>query len=127
MAAMKILAVAALLVAAVTAGVVKLDANNFDDIVLDASKDVFVKFYAPWCGHCTRMAPAWEELAKSQADNKDVVIAELDADAHRSTASKFGIRGFPTIKLFSKSNKAGKDYQGARDAASFANFLKANL
>jgi protein disulfide-isomerase-like protein len=125
---MKVLAVCALLVAVVAAaGVVKLDSNNFATIVEDPTKDVFVKFFAPWCGHCTRMAPAWEELAKSQADNQDVVIAELDADAHRDAASKYGIRGFPTIKLFSKTNKAGKDYQGARDAASFGNFLKANL
>ena len=128
MAVMKILAIAALLVAAVSAaGVVKLTADNFNEIVKDPSKNVFVKFYAPWCGHCTRMAPAWEELAKNQADNADVVIAELDADAHRSTAQDFGVRGFPTIKLFTKTNKNGKDYQGARDVNSFNNFLKANL
>ncbi len=124
---MRVLVALALVAAVATAGVVKLNANNFDEVVMDSSKDVFVKFFAPWCGHCTRMAPAWEELAKSQESNADVVIAELDADAHRSKAQEFGIRGFPTIKLFTKANKAGKDYQGARDANSFANFLKANL
>ena len=124
---MKVLLIAALLVAATVAHkVVTLDASNFDSIVLDSNKDVFVKFYAPWCGHCTRMAPAWEALADSNT-NENLVIAELNADAHGQVASKFGVRGFPTIKLFTKTNKAGKDYSGARDVNSFNNFLQANL
>jgi protein disulfide-isomerase-like protein len=127
MAVMKVLLIFALVVAAVSAKVVQLTSDNFDEIVLDASKDVFVKFYAPWCGHCTKMAPAWEELAKKQESNDNVIIAELDSDAHRAKAQNYGVRGFPTIKLFSKKNKAGKDYQGGRDVSSFDNFLKANL
>jgi protein disulfide-isomerase A6 len=124
---MKALVVCALLVASVIAGsVVVLDESNFDSVVLDAEKNVFVKFYAPWCGHCTRMAPAWDELAAKNTDDS-VVIAKLNADAHGSLAQKFGVRGFPTIKLFTKTNKGGKDFQGARDVASLENFLKANI
>ena len=118
--------VMALVAATALAGsVVVLDGNNFDSIVLDKSKDVFVKFYAPWCGHCQRMVGTWNELAEKN-DNDDVVIAKVDADAHREVGSKFGVRGFPTLKWFSKSDKSGKDYQGGRDLASFQNFVKAN-
>ena len=122
----KLIVLAALLVAMVAASVVNLTPENYDTVVNDPSKDVFVKFFAPWCGHCVRMAPAWEELAKNN-QNGDVVIAEVDAAAHQELAQKNGIRGFPTIKLFTKANKAGIPYQGARDTAALDSFLKANL
>ncbi len=123
----KFLIVAALLVAIVAANVVKLTPETYDTIVNDGSKDVFVKFYAPWCGHCVRMAPAWEELAKSNAANENLVIAEVDASQYQELAQKNGIRGFPTIKLFTKGNKAGIPFQGARDLAGMDSFLKANI
>ena len=40
--------------------------------------DHFIKFYAPWCGHCQKLAPAWAELAKAFEDNAKVKIAKLD-------------------------------------------------
>merc|ERR1712166_399369 len=42
--------------------VVKLVGENFKGIVEDPTKDVFVKYYAPWCGHCKTIAPKWAEL-----------------------------------------------------------------
>jgi thiol-disulfide isomerase/thioredoxin len=48
----------------------------------DPTKDVFVKYYAPWCGHCKKMAPAWIELAEYLKDVEDVIIAEVDATAN---------------------------------------------
>ena len=121
-----LVAAVAVFVAAVmvAASVVTLTTDNFDSIVLDATKDVFVKFYAPWCGHCVRMQPAWEELAKA---NTGAVIAELDADKYGAVSQKFGVRGFPTIKLFTKADKSGKDFKGARDFKSLADFVKANI
>jgi len=124
---MKVLFAALLVLAAallVNAEVVKLTAENFDSIVLDETKDVFVKFFAPWCGHCVRMQPAWEELSTS---NTGAVIAELDATQHQAASSKHGVRGFPTLKLFTKKDKSGKPYQGGRDLDSFKKFLAANL
>ncbi len=72
------------------------------------------------------MAPAWDELAASESSDT-TVIAKLDASAHGDLAQRFGVRGFPTIKLFTKADKTGKPYQGARDKDSLANFLKANI
>jgi protein disulfide-isomerase-like protein len=119
------IAVLALLACAVAAaGVVTLNSENFDEIVMDHSKDVFVKFYAPWCGHCTSMAPAWTQLA---ATHGDVVIAELDADASRDVAVTHGVSGFPTVKLYTKNDKSGKDFRGARDLKAWTAFLKTHV
>jgi protein disulfide-isomerase A6 len=107
-----------------TAEVVKLTDANFDSIVLDSNKDVFVKFFAPWCGHCVRMAGAWEDLSKQMPN---VVIAELDVTGNNAAGQRHGVRGFPTLKLFPKNDKQGKNYQGARDVKSFKAFLEANL
>jgi protein disulfide-isomerase A1 len=56
--------------------------TTFEAIVMDSSKDVLVKYYAPWCGHCKSLAPVWEELGQHYADNSDLVIAKFDATAN---------------------------------------------
>jgi protein disulfide-isomerase A6 len=51
---------------------VDLDDDSFDKIVLDKSKDVFVEFYAPWCGHCKRLEPDYQKFADVFANENDV-------------------------------------------------------
>lgn len=53
--------------------------SEWENIVLDPTKDVLVKYYAPWCGHCKALAPHWEDLGKHFADNDSIVIAKFDA------------------------------------------------
>jgi len=104
---------------------VDLTTDNFDSIVLDETKDVLVEFYAPWCGHCKKLAPDYEKVAAAFAGDSDkVVIAKLDADAHNSFGSKYGVSGFPTIKWFGKENKdAPETYESGRDVQSFVDFV----
>ncbi|XP_042054821.1 probable protein disulfide-isomerase A6 isoform X2 [Salvia splendens] len=110
-------------IAAVTSNVVVLTPANFNEIVLDEKKDVLVEFYAPWCGHCKSLAPIYEKVATAFNLEEDVVIANLDADAHKDLAEKYGITGFPTLKFFSKNNKGGEDYNGGRDVDDFVTFI----
>merc|ERR1711988_1976463 len=53
----------------------------------------FVKFFAPWCGHCKSMAPAWEEVATQLKGQ--VNVAEVDCTLHHDLRERFEIKSFP--------------------------------
>lgn len=75
--------------------------------------DWLVEFYAPWCGHCKTLAPTWESLAEWARDEQvPVSIAKVDATVHSLTARRFGIRGYPSLRLLSQGRVY--EYQGPR-------------
>lgn len=97
--------------------------KNFKQTVLDSDDDVFVKFYAPWCGHCKKIAPIWEELANDLKEVKGLVVGKFDATANE--VDGVDIRGYPTLKFYPKGNKAEAiDYDGGRELDDFKNWLK---
>ena len=60
----------------------------------------FVKFYAPWCGHCQRLEPTWISLADAAAaSGADFKVAEVDCTVETDLCKVFGIRGYPTLNL----------------------------
>jgi len=97
--------------------------KNFDSIVNDKKKDVFVEFYAPWCGHCKKLTPIWDELGEAFEDNENIVIAKMDATANAAPEG-LDIRGFPTLIFFPADNKEGTPYSGERDLDSLIKFVK---
>ena len=112
---------AALAVAATaSASGLSLTKDNFDEKT--AGKTVFLKMFAPWCGHCKAMAPAWEKLMEKYADHADVLVAEVDctSDDGKAICDENGVRGFPTLKYGSVD--ALEDYQGGRDYDDFEKF-----
>nr|XP_055195812.1 protein disulfide-isomerase A2 isoform X3 [Nyctereutes procyonoides] len=96
--------------------------KNFEQVAFDETKNVFVKFYAPWCTHCKAMAAAWEALAEKYKDHEDIVIAELDATANELEA--FPVHGFPTLKYFPAGpGRKVIEYKSTRDVETFSKFL----
>jgi protein disulfide-isomerase-like protein len=98
--------------------VVVLTTENFDANV--ASGDWLVEFYAPWCGHCKKLAPIWDELAGKTERN----VAKVDCTVEKELMNRFGVRGFPTIKYFT----GGKvyDYKGARTVPAFQKYMESD-
>lgn len=98
--------------------------KEYEKIVKDSSKDVFVKYYAPWCGHCKKLAEPWKELATKMSNYPNLVIGKFDATANEAEGVE--IRGYPTLIFYPKDNKEGISYDGERDVASFEAWLKEN-
>ncbi|PWA61544.1 PDI-like 1-4 [Artemisia annua] len=78
--------------------------NNFDEIVLDESKDVLLEIYASWCGHCQALEPTYNKLAKHLRGIDSLVIAKMDGTTNEHPRAKSD--GYPTILFFPAGNKS---------------------
>ncbi|KAM0748041.1 protein disulfide isomerase [Meredithblackwellia eburnea MCA 4105] len=105
-----------------------LVADEFDEVVADTSKDLFVEFYAPWCGHCKKLKPTWDTLGeKYSAAKEKITIAKFDATENDVPASAgFKVAGFPTIKFRAAGTEEWISYEGDRSLESLVEFLDAN-
>jgi len=114
---------AALAEVEVEEGVLVLNAENFDEVT--ASKDlVLVEFYAPWCGHCKNLAPHYAKAA-AELEPLGISLAKVNADTdeNRPLASRFDVKGFPTLKVFRKG-AAPTDYEGGRTTDTIVAYMK---
>jgi len=94
---------------------------------MDPTKDVLFEMYAPWCGHCKKLVPIYDELAKKVKDSgaDNLVIAKMDATANDSPHPKYQAKGYPTLFFAKAGNKENPiPYKGERDLKGFVNFLK---
>jgi len=107
----------------VASNVIDLTPANFDEVILNSGKPALVEFFAPWCGHCKSLAPVYEQLADSFASQSKVIIAKVDADAHKDLGKRFGIQGFPTLKWFDGKSDTPEDYSSGRDLSSLTKFI----
>jgi thioredoxin domain-containing protein 5 len=90
----------------------------------------FVKFFAPWCGHCKRMAPTWEKLAENYVDNEGVTIAHVDCtdeeNKNRALCDGEGVNGFPTLNIYKDGEKV-EEYNGKRDLDALVEFVDKHI
>ena len=93
------------------------------EMVVDSESDVFIKYYAPWCGHCQQMAPMWEELANELKDVQGLVLADMDTTSNEVEGLE--LEGFPTLKLYLKGKKtAPLEFDGDRTPEDLKAYLK---
>lgn len=99
-----------------TSNVVELTPTNFDNLVVKGEQIWIVEFFAPWCGHCQQLVPEYEKAANAL---KGVIkVGAVNADEHKELAGRYGVRGYPTIKIFgtNKNRAMAEDYTGQRTA-----------
>jgi len=99
-------------------------AKNFDELVTKNEKDVLVEFYAPWCGHCKKLTPIYDELGEKMAE-EDVEIVKMDATAN-DVPPTFDVKGFPTLYWLPKSSKKPVSYNGGRELNDFIKYIAEN-
>jgi protein disulfide-isomerase A6 len=115
----------ALLAVAQASNVVSLTSSNFDSFV-GGPKGAFVKFYAPWCGHCKALAPDYEKVADMFGKSPKVTVAEVNCDEDKPLCGRFSVNGYPTLKFFPSQSIKPTDYKGSRTADEIATFIEQN-
>lgn len=88
---------------------------NFDQTVLQSDVPVLVDFTATWCGPCRQIAPLVDQLADEYAGKAKVT--KLDIDESPGIASRFGIRGVPTLLMFKGGQLVGQRVGAAPKSA----------
>ena len=115
---------AAALLLAATAQATMLTPDNWD--AETGGKTVFLKFFAPWCGHCKKLKPDWDKLMDAFDGSKSALVADVDCTAEgKPLCESNGVQGFPTLKWGDPS--ALESYEGARSYDALKKFADENL
>lgn len=102
-----------------------LTGKDFDDVVNKPGTHVLVEFYAPWCGHCKKLEPEYNQLGEHFKDNDKVIIAKMDSTANEVAAVQ--VSGFPTLKFFPADSEEIVDYDGERTKDGMVEFIEKQI
>ena len=109
--------------------VLQVDAKNYDSVIAKSNYTSIVEFYAPWCGHCKNLKPAYEKAATSLSGLAKVAAVNCDEDSNKAFCGSLGVQGFPTLKIVKPSKKPGgkgvpQDYPGERSTKAIVDAVK---
>lgn len=102
---------------------VPLTGETFQTLVTTTQDPWFIKFYAPWCGHCQAMAPTWDQMAKKLQDKLN--IGEVNCEKERRLCKDVGVKGYPTIHFFRGGERV--EYDGLRGLGDFVSYTSKAL
>ena len=92
------------------------------------AQDVLLLVYAPWCGHCKKLEPIYEEFGKLAADSvsarQALVVAKMDGTANKLPEEKYKVTGFPTVWFFKKGSDTPIKFTGERTVNGLASFVQ---
>ena len=104
--------------------VITISDNEFDSSIIQCGKPALVDFWAEWCQPCKMLAPTIEEIA-GEYDGR-VFVGKLNVDDNPATATKFGIRGIPTLLLF-KDGQVVQQMVGVKSKAEIKKIIDENI
>lgn len=101
-----------------------IDGAGFERLMVNDERLIIADFWAPWCGPCRSMAPAFEEAARSFP--LKVMFVKINTEEQQSLAARFGIRSIPTVIAF-KNNQMVDQFSGALPASEIIRWVHAQL
>ncbi|BFZ58158.1 protein disulfide-isomerase precursor [Savitreella phatthalungensis] len=108
---------------ALASDVLSLTGATFES-TLSEKPLALVEFFAPWCGHCQKLAPEYETAATELKNKPDIAIAKVDCTEETELCASQGVQGYPTLKLFRGGDKDnGTPYPGARKADAIISYM----
>ncbi|KAG4441053.1 hypothetical protein IFR05_003461 [Cadophora sp. M221] len=103
-----------------TSKVIQLDGKSYDRLIAQSNYTSIVEFYAPWCGHCKNLQPAYEKAAANLQGLAKVAAIDCDEEMNKPFCGQMGVQGFPTLKIVKPGKTPGRPivepYEGPRTA-----------
>ena len=102
---------------------VELTGETFSKMIARTDIPVVVDFWAPWCGPCNMMAPAFQQAAQQLQPN--VRLAKVNTEDHQMIGARYQIRSIPTMVIFKNGQEVARQ-SGAMSASDIVRWVRSN-